>query len=73
MNATAFSTICRAHRAFRIAASLLLRLSVGLLRAVQTPTPGPAVPPEQRGQEAIGKVEKNKAKEKKNSAKDEGG
>lgn len=37
MNATAFSTICRAHRAFRIAASLLLQLSRGLLWALCRP------------------------------------
>lgn len=37
MNATAFSTICRAHRAFRIAASLSLRLSGGLFSALWRP------------------------------------
>lgn len=38
MNATAFSTICRAHRAFRIAASLSLQLSQGLLLMLRGPS-----------------------------------
>lgn len=73
MNATAFSTICRAHRAFRIAASLSLQLSGGLLWALWRPLLWAlACPLKEEARKPFGKEQKNKHR-RRISAKDHGG
>lgn len=73
MNATAFSTICRAHRAFRIAASLSLQLSGGLFWALWRPLLWAlACPLKEEARKPFRKEQKSKHR-RRISAKDHGG